>query len=64
MYNLKEAAVFDDHQKMLASGLKIDLVHICTPPSCHAEIAINSMNAGKNVLVEKPMAPSLECDAR
>lgn len=62
-YNLKEAVVFDDHQKMLASGLKIDLVHVCTPPSCHAEIAINSMNAGKNVLVEKPMAPSLkECN--
>ena len=56
--------MFDDHQKMLASGLKIDLMHICTPPSCHAEIAINSMNAGKNVLVEKPMATSLECDAR
>ena len=56
--------MFDDHQKMLASGLKIDLVHICTPPSCHAESAINSMSAGKNALVEKPMAPSLERDAR
>lgn len=48
---------------MLSSGLKIDLVHVCTPPSCHAEIAIHSMNAGISVLVEKPMAPSLkECD--
>ncbi len=62
-YGLKNAQVFDDHEKMLASGLKIDLVHVCTPPSSHAEIAVNSMNAGKNVLVEKPMAPSLkECD--
>ena len=42
----------------------IDLVSICTPPFCHAEIAIDFLNAGKNVLVEKPMASSLEeCDA-
>ncbi|MCL2211102.1 MAG: Gfo/Idh/MocA family oxidoreductase [Treponema sp.] len=41
----------------------IDLVSICTPPFCHAEIAIDFLNAGKNVLVEKPMAASLEeCD--
>lgn len=62
-YGLKDAAVFDSHEKMLSSGLKIDLVHVCTPPSCHAEIAIHSMDAGISVLVEKPMAPSLkECD--
>ena len=63
-YNLTDAVVFDDHQKMLASDIKIDIVHVCTPPYVHAEIAINSMNAGKNVLVEKPMATCLEeCDA-
>jgi predicted dehydrogenase len=59
-----DCEVFDDHQKMLASGLKIDIVHVCTPPYVHAEIAINSMNAGKHVVVEKPMATCLsECDA-
>ena len=63
-YGLKDAVVFDDHQKMLASDVPIDIVHVCTPPYVHAEIAINSMNAGKNVLVEKPMATCLqECDA-
>jgi UDP-N-acetyl-2-amino-2-deoxyglucuronate dehydrogenase len=63
-YKLKDATVFDDHEKMLNSGIQIDVVHVCTPPSSHAEIAIHSMNAGVNVLVEKPMAPSLkECDA-
>jgi len=42
----------------------IDLVSICTPPFCHAEIAIDFLKAGKNVIVEKPMAVSLqECDA-
>jgi len=59
-----DCPVFDDHEKMLASDVKIDLVHICTPPYVHAQIAINSMNAGKNVVVEKPMATCLaECDA-
>lgn len=59
-----DCEIFDDHKKMLESDVKIDLVHICTPPYVHAEIAINSMNAGKNVLVEKPMATCLaECDA-
>ncbi len=58
-----DCLVFDDHKKMLASDLKIDVVHVCTPPYTHAEIAINSMKAKKNVVVEKPMATCLkECD--
>ncbi|MCI9456627.1 MAG: Gfo/Idh/MocA family oxidoreductase [Oscillospiraceae bacterium] len=58
-----DCEVFDDHQKMLSSGIRIDLVHVCTPPYVHCEIAVNSMNAGCNVLVEKPMATCLaECD--
>jgi predicted dehydrogenase len=50
--------------KDILSADDIDLVSICTPPFCHAQIAIDFLNAGKNVLVEKPMAASLEeCDA-
>jgi predicted dehydrogenase len=42
----------------------VDLVSICTPPFEHARIAIAALNAGKHVIVEKPMAASLEeCDA-
>lgn len=60
-YNLK-VEVTDDH-RMLLQREDIDLVSICTPPFCHAEIAINFLKAGKNVIVEKPMATSLEeCD--
>ena len=59
-----DCRIFDDHEKMLASGEKIDAVHVCTPPYVHAQIAVNAMNAGCNVLVEKPMAACLaECDA-
>jgi predicted dehydrogenase len=57
------AKVSASHREILDSS-DIDLESICTPPFCHAEIAIDFLNAGKNVLVEKPMAASLEeCDA-
>ena len=42
-YQLEDAQVFDSHEALLSSGLKIDLVHVCTPPSSHAQIAIDSM---------------------
>jgi len=62
-YNLTEAQVFASHEEMIASGIKIDLVHNCTPPYVHAPISIDCMNAGMNVVVEKPMATCLqECD--
>src|SRR5690554_1438325 len=61
LYNL-DAARYSDYKKMLADE-EIDLVSICTPPSTHRAIAIDCLRAGKHVLLEKPMAPSLaECD--
>lgn len=33
----------------------VDVVDICTPPQVHASLAIEAMNAGINVLIEKPM---------
>jgi UDP-N-acetyl-2-amino-2-deoxyglucuronate dehydrogenase len=55
--------IYEDYKDMLKRE-DIDLVSICTPPYTHAELAIAFMNAGKHVLVEKPMASSLEeCDA-
>ncbi len=57
-----QVKIFDDHRKLIEDG-GFDLASNCTPPYVHAEIAINVLNAGKNVLVEKPMATSLqECD--
>src|SRR5690625_130444 len=37
----------------------VDLVDICTPGDTHAEIAEAALQAGKHVLVEKPMANSV-----
>ena len=57
------ATCYPDHRSLLADA-GVDLVSICTPPGTHAEIAIDALSAGCNVLVEKPMAPGLdECDA-
>lgn len=61
-FNLN-ADVYSDYHEMLTRS-DIDLVSVCTPPYTHAEISIEFLNAGKNVLVEKPMASSMEeCDA-
>jgi predicted dehydrogenase len=55
--------VYGDIAEMLEKE-RPDIVDICTPPKTHARIAIQAMQAGSNVLIEKPMAQSLEeCDA-
>lgn len=58
-----DCEIYNSHEAMLEAGLEIDLVHVCTPPYVHAQIAINCMDKGKHVVVEKPMATCLaECD--
>jgi predicted dehydrogenase len=62
-FKLSGATVYGNYREILKDP-SIDLVSICTPPYVHAEIAIAFLKAGKNVIVEKPMAASLEeCDA-
>lgn len=51
--------VYSDPMKLL-SEQQLDVVHILTPPQTHADLAIAAMEAGVHVLVEKPMAVSLE----
>ena len=36
---------------------RIDVVHVCTPVSTHEAIALQAIEAGVSVLVEKPVAP-------
>jgi len=47
---------YTDYKKMLREVGDIDAVSICTPNGVHAENAITALEAGKHVLVEKPMA--------
>lgn len=41
----------------------VDIISVCTPTPTHATIAIRALAAGKNVLLEKPIALTVE-DAR
>jgi predicted dehydrogenase len=50
---------YSDYREMLQDPA-VQLVNICTPSGLHAKIAVDAMNAGKHVLVEKPMAMSLK----
>ncbi|MGP1347973.1 MAG: Gfo/Idh/MocA family protein [Phycisphaerales bacterium] len=40
----------------LLADARIDLVSVCTPTDTHVDIAIAALDAGKHVLIEKPVA--------
>ncbi|MFB0562661.1 MAG: Gfo/Idh/MocA family protein [Candidatus Lokiarchaeia archaeon] len=41
----------------------LDIVDVCTPPQTHTSVAIEAMERGCSVVLEKPMAPSVkDCD--
>ena len=51
---------FSSLEEMLAAGLEIDVVNICTPNGLHAEMAIRAIETGHHVVIEKPMALSTQ----
>jgi hypothetical protein len=55
-------ATSTDLDGLIADG-SVDLVDICLPTALHAEVAIGAMQAGKDVLIELPLAATL-ADAR
>ena len=46
--------------QLLAANLNADVIAVCTPNGLHAEHTVLCLNAGYNVLCEKPMALSVE----
>lgn len=54
--------VYTDYEKMLERD-DIDIVSVATPPDCHKVQAVAVAQAGKHLLLEKPMATTVE-DAR
>lgn len=55
--------VYDSAEELVLDK-NIDAVSVCTSNDTHAQITIAALNAGKNVLCEKPMATNLEdCEA-
>jgi predicted dehydrogenase/nucleoside-diphosphate-sugar epimerase len=55
-FNLPAAYATAD--ELIASG--VDVIHVLTPPAFHATVGIQALQAGVNVLVEKPMAETPE----
>lgn len=50
-----DALAYSDYDELLKDE-SIDVISICTPSGLHANQTIAALNAGKHVLVEKPMA--------
>jgi UDP-N-acetylglucosamine 3-dehydrogenase len=47
----------------MLSAEKLDIVDICTPPQIHAPLAIEALEHGCHILLEKPMAlTTADCD--
>ena len=58
-----QVKVYDQISEMIDKE-KIEVVIICTPHPDHRSTAVEAMQAGAHVLVEKPLASSLgDCDA-
>jgi UDP-N-acetylglucosamine 3-dehydrogenase len=56
------ARAYTDFNAML-NDPQVEAVHVCTPHNRHGEQVVAAAEAGKHVLVEKPMALTLdECD--
>jgi predicted dehydrogenase len=49
-----------DDWKAAVTRDDVDTVLVCTPPYVHAEMSIEALRAGKNVLCEKPLSRTLE----
>ncbi|HEY0162923.1 MAG TPA: Gfo/Idh/MocA family oxidoreductase [Edaphobacter sp.] len=50
-------AAYDDYHEVLKIA-ELDAIHICTPNATHYPIAKAALEAGKNILCEKPVAVS------
>lgn len=48
--------VFHDCLESILADENVEILSIATPPSSHKDIAIQAMQAGKHVLIEKPLA--------
>ncbi|AJS57903.1 Gfo/Idh/MocA family protein [Paenibacillus sp. IHBB 10380] len=54
-FGAEGAKVYTDYKELLKDE-SIDVIHVCTPNDSHAEITVASLESGKHVMCEKPMA--------
>jgi predicted dehydrogenase len=58
-YGVKDLYSYDEYDKLLSSGT-IDAVYLATPNWDHVDLAVRTLDAGIHLLLEKPMATSVE----
>ena len=51
--------LYTDPDELIADD-EVELVDVCLPTYLHAEMVVKALNAGKNVLCEKPMAMNFQ----
>ena len=56
----KDPKRYTDYKKMIEENPDLELVAIATDSGVHAEIALFCINKGLNVIIEKPMAMSID----
>ena len=63
-YSIPDSNVYTySNLEEIANNPSIDCVYIVTPTGTHTEFTVRSFEAGKHVICEKPMAPSVtDCD--
>lgn len=57
--DFKISGVYDNHRKMI-DDLDFDVAAVVTPDFAHGEIVVDCANAGKNMIIEKPLATTYE----
>jgi len=63
-YGLPERSVYSyETMQRVADNPDIDIVYVVTPPGTHRDFVVRAAQAGKHVISEKPLAPTVrECD--
>ncbi len=56
---LENLPSFESLEELIASKISIDAVALCTPPSVRLGMAMQALDAGYQVLIEKPPTPTL-----
>jgi predicted dehydrogenase len=58
-YGVEAVYTYEEYDLLLASG-RIDAAYLATPNFDHVELAVKTLEAGVHLLLEKPMAVSVE----
>ena len=59
-YGFSDAVCYPSHKELVDNNPDLDAVFVCTYNRAHAECTIYALDAGINVLCEKPMCVTLD----